>query len=242
MAKINAVVTNPAKKKKPKRRRKMSALQLKYFGKKRGVKKNKAVKRRTKIKIIEVKAMAKRRRKRTKSYKPVRRRIQHNPVMKRRRVKRNPSMSFSGILDILLNGAIGGAGALTLLFISDIVAEKFLNAPAATVDAGAKAKRNIATLIIALLGGWASMKFIKGKKGEALAVGMVSGAVLRLGVNMFGLKVGLGESTNVDSVLNNLLSGETLLGADETLLGMDDSLFGEDDTLLGEIDDSEYDY
>lgn len=137
--------------------------------------------------------------KRRRKSNPARVRHIYHKAPKRRRVKRNP-VTVKGIMNILIDGALAGVGAIALLYVSDIVAEKFLSAPASATDAASKAKRNIATLAIAVLGGWAAQKFIKGEKGKAVATGMVTGSVMRIAANMFNVKMALGGDQNTSNM------------------------------------------
>jgi len=169
--------------------------------------------------------MAKRRKRRT--YHKKRRSNPANPrfykkAVKRRRRKRNPSTK--GVMEILINGAIAGVGAVASSYLSGLVYNKFVKGTTPTAI-----KQNLTSIATAVALGWAATKFVKGEKGKMLAAGAVAGAVAVLAKNTLGL----GEDSNVNTVLDNLLGAADISGASDmnSLLG-EEMILG-DDLLLG---------
>lgn len=111
------MILNPRRRKvgAKKRKRKMTAKQLKFFGPRKG-KKKKAKAKKAKAQVIVVtsnpkgKTVAKKKRRHTRRKAKV---FTHNPKSKRRRFRRNPRSIEAGFLNnTLMPAAIGAAGAI----------------------------------------------------------------------------------------------------------------------------------
>ena len=123
------------------------------------------------------------------------RRTRRNPaihkVKRRRRLKRNPTFKNFDITKVLMNGAIGGAGAFGALWIS-----KKINTILDKYTGGTPIARNGIALAIAVAGSFAGYKYLDKEKAEALSAGMVTAIVLLIMKTNFGFDAFAGALDN----------------------------------------------
>lgn len=225
---MKAKVINPRKKRTRRKKRKSPTKSIK---KKRRVVRKKRVIRPTKRKVTRKRAykinrsktMAKRKRRR--SYK------RKSP---RRSYKRNPRFS---IMDIVVNGAIAGAGAVGTLFVSNLITKLMGKTQNSTM-------KNVIRLAVAVGAGFLAHRFISDtKKAEAFANGGVAAVALSFADTTFGMGLLAGQD-EIDTIVDDM----ELLGlADEidyeSMNGLADeidfeSMSGENwNDLAGEEDD-----
>lgn len=227
------------------RKRKMSALQRKYFGKKK--------RRVTRAKRRRITVKAVRRRSRRRTVVSVRRKRRSNPryrVRSRRRRHSNPRFSVAGLTSQLIPAAYGAGGAIAL-----DVAMGYLPLPAMLKTGYAKH----ATRIVGAMGiGWIAKKFLRGR-GSAVAAGALTVAVYHLlkdVIVQFAPQVkGLGdyEEISIDNTADQiggylpgaamgayLPDGSSAPGMGAYLGGSDNLMFDVDDTSGANLGGMEY--
>jgi hypothetical protein len=171
------MILNPRRKAKRKKRRKMTAKQLKFFGPRKG-KRKKARKKKAKVIVISANPkgakVAKRKRRHHRKHRKV---FTHNPKRThRRRFRRNPRSIEAGFVNnTLLPAAIGAAGAVA----ADMLIN-YLPIPAQFKQGSLLPVFKIAS---ALLVGWAVGAVSSRAAGEEAAAGGVI-------VTLYGLSKG----------------------------------------------------
>lgn len=146
------------------------------------------------------------------------------------RVKRNPSkLAGFDFQNVLINGAIAGAGSFMAIWLSNKV-----NDLTKSYTGNSPITRNVIALAVAMAGSYAGYQFLDKKQADALASGMVGAIVLVLAKNAFGFNLGLaGDVSYLPTgyeamgmlensklgMLENRLSGAT--GAEFSMYGSD---------------------